>query len=1063
MNPTYKGIRNLSIVATLAAAMLPSCEDDLGHHGDRLTNSVTFAVNLPAQWTSRTTADPSAPDTHCTAVSRTESSVDGATPLYIHTLEADRPAPAVSGAKTSRGTLLNDKTNAEKYYSEFSLSGICYVGSYPADEDDNKYRASDYALNLTYNFNDGTSSSDADKLIWPANGKVRFFAFAPTKLFSESDGRLTLPANTTGSPKITYTVPAKVEDQLDLLTAQTDQTSTPSTNGIRIEFKHALTAIRIATAADMLAGTIHSVTISGVYGTATHIPGSDQWIDHTNSTNTSYTISPEIKLEKKENSSDIAHTTGGTTISGTDKDNLTFLLIPQTCPDDAKLTIEFTDELTNTKRTITGSLKGHQWQAGKIITYQISPSSIHITPVVEIEQLGSYNTDNTTSTDDGKIDNPYYNTDIFHSTEETKFIPFSGAIRNLRLNAYIKVTQEGADEKKVAKPFRILYSTDNSTWETAKWEPNIADETDDWTELKPASADEKFDGSIIVASQSTFAEGQSFSTSYCGSISNPHNLGEDETANCYVINSPGYYKFPLVYGNAIKNGATNEEAYKIVRTGTAGVDYDPGMRYYVDHNNNEITQPYIYKQESVGTLKDAFILWQDSPGLLDMVTLSKDSKNIEFRVSKNTIAQGNAVIALRNDKNEIVWSWHIWVTDNKNWSKGIETTGADNKEYTLTSSVLGYCDARKAEPARDMWLKFEFDLKDFEQNKLSVTKISNCELKFKQQEIKASIAGDNTYYQWGRKDAMVPGIYASNSGERYYTYTNSNGDKGEFTLHNKPVFDFNEDYIFTCSNSKNGINMGTAIQNPHHFALGEGTYRTHWHNHPKGISYLANDTTITVTKTDGKTESKTIASTMYNAWDSKSQHVGITHSNSIYNSGVAKSKTIYDPCPAGYQVPPANAFSGILHYSQPTTNADGNTVDIGYFKDGRNKDGKPFNTINWDNTSRTWTFRSQGSTDNPTGAGEQVTLHATGLRDMNLNSDNLKIRPTTLPPTWAAFSMITFIPSSTIFSGAQVLIFFIDNRTQGETINNHATYCGSCEGSNNSYGFPIWPIEEIKE
>ena len=39
--------------------------------------------------------------------------------------------------------------------------------------------------------------------------------------------------------------------------------------------------------------------------------------------------------------------------------------------------------------------------------------------------------------------------------------------------------------------------------------------------------------------------------------------GRQSTANCYVITAPGTYSFPLVYGNAIKNGVKNESAYKV--------------------------------------------------------------------------------------------------------------------------------------------------------------------------------------------------------------------------------------------------------------------------------------------------------------------------------------------------------------------------------------------------------------------------------------------------------------------------------------------------------------------
>lgn len=38
-----------------------------------------------------------------------------------------------------------------------------------------------------------------------------------------------------------------------------------------------------------------------------------------------------------------------------------------------------------------------------------------------------------------------------------------------------------------------------------------------------------------------------------------------------------------------------------------------------------------------------------------------------FYIGKETINQGNAVIAVRDDSSNILWSWHIWVTSS-DWS-----------------------------------------------------------------------------------------------------------------------------------------------------------------------------------------------------------------------------------------------------------------------------------------------------------------------------------------------------------------------------------------------------------
>lgn len=58
-----------------------------------------------------------------------------------------------------------------------------------------------------------------------------------------------------------------------------------------------------------------------------------------------------------------------------------------------------------------------------------------------------------------------------------------------------------------------------------------------------------------------------------GTADRPWNLSNrtgadavENTASCYVINGPGHYCFPLVYGNAIRNGADNPAAYSSTST-----------------------------------------------------------------------------------------------------------------------------------------------------------------------------------------------------------------------------------------------------------------------------------------------------------------------------------------------------------------------------------------------------------------------------------------------------------------------------------------------------------------
>ena len=57
------------------------------------------------------------------------------------------------------------------------------------------------------------------------------------------------------------------------------------------------------------------------------------------------------------------------------------------------------------------------------------------------------------------------------------------------------------------------------------------------------------------------------------------------TANTYVVNTPGYYKFPFVYGNAIKNGVANTEAY----TNQGGAS----QANFVNHLGVGLQSPYL--------------------------------------------------------------------------------------------------------------------------------------------------------------------------------------------------------------------------------------------------------------------------------------------------------------------------------------------------------------------------------------------------------------------------------------------------------------------------------------
>ena len=65
------------------------------------------------------------------------------------------------------------------------------------------------------------------------------------------------------------------------------------------------------------------------------------------------------------------------------------------------------------------------------------------------------------------------------------------------------------------------------------------------------------------------------------------------TANCYVVQAPGTYKFPLVYGNGVKDGAPNPSAYR-GREGVNGA-YRPANGDFAAHDsgNNRVIMGHL--------------------------------------------------------------------------------------------------------------------------------------------------------------------------------------------------------------------------------------------------------------------------------------------------------------------------------------------------------------------------------------------------------------------------------------------------------------------------------------
>ena len=296
------------------------------------------------------------------------------------------------------------------------------------------------------------------------------------------------------------------------------------------------------------------------------------------------------------------------------------------------------------------------------------------------------------------------------------------------------------------------------------------------------------------------------------------------TANCYMVHTAGDYKLPLVYGNAIKNGAANTAAY-------TGITNTKTTLTFPNHAGTAINAPWITKA-TTGTGADkgmgivvstAELLWQDAQGLITAVGIIGDY--LTLTVGKNASEQeGNAVIAAKTSDGTIVWSWHIWVTKETFAAADLTTVTTGSHNYSVTPVNLG-------------WVPTGGDGKQ----------------------------GYAPYYQWGRKDAFIPGTW------------NANTDHTVYDISNTAVTRLTYKASTTATIADN-------IKNP----------TTHYDSNTHGPCNT----------------------TYYNMWDA--QQTGTD------NITTATKKTVYDPCPAGFCVPTGNLYNFMGNDgTRPMTTWDG--------------------------------------------------------------------------------------------------------------------------------------------
>ena len=500
--------------------------------------------------------------------------------------------------------------------------------------------------------------------------------------------------SSTTAPGFHYRVPDNAVDESDLLVGQNTDIPGNYNNEMTMNFTHACTAIRIAIGKKMPPCTITKIRITGAYKEADYDYKTDSWSNLKNTTDDS----------ELDQSFDITNDISNKIL--TNEDNI-FMMIPQTLPDYASIELTVNDGEEHTFSTRIG---GTTWQRGHMITYYLS----------------------TTRTNN--------NYELFVSADEDP-VNGAGGTKNVSVFSY----KESFFGTKTAIPWKATYSVDDGTQEYS----SATDSVKGFTYSGNGDpAGETFTATLgscpLVSNAITNSHTAALQAAADGSC----NLAKGkETANCYVIHAPGTYTFPLVYGNSLNADSTaNTAAYT-----------SSGTNVFVDHKGAQITSPYIYKKY---TPADAVVVWQDAFNLITpaSVKLVNNNHAIQFEVSKDYICQGNAVIAVRDADKNILWSWHIWVTDYD--MRTIEMKSSSSVSNFLTEP-LGFCDAELRPYASR---KIHVHVTQTEGDGLEASDI----IYQGGDDYKVSYGNNAPYYQFGRKDPFPTSTGLANAARPVY-------------------------------------------------------------------------------------------------------------------------------------------------------------------------------------------------------------------------------------------------------------------------------------------------------
>ncbi len=816
------------ILVYLLLFSLYSCSDELKMDRESISNKIAFSPTINGGWVSSGNKSSDA-STRVRKSNKAESisvlPIQEQDNLWMHcivdTIGDERVSDTLSQVSLKGAPI----TSADVNNIDFNVLGYAYVGDWSESLSPN-------LMNDIEVISDGSGNwSLPEDYYWVSNSdaKYRFYGYTPSSYL-----RL---KSSTGAPKLSYTVPADVKLQKDIMVAVSEHPGNYKSN-VNFSFNHILTAISFSVSDKIKTGTIEKIRLNKIYRNADYsFPSSlntaGSWGNHGGKTNY------EIKFNKPVTEGVAEDITLGET---------TGMMLPQTLGSDAELVVYFIDT-KNQLQKATINIGGMVWSPGRKVKFVLSHNRV----VVDYSGLQDL--------------------EFSHRKSTPVTIPFS----------YTAINSSG---EAVGLRWRMWFRESGGDW-TASAPSNLSVTPRNGTDIDSENILRNIlvKANDAVPRRTNSSDAKLKSTTPVSDVDLSMIYGTRNTANCYVVNAPGTYRFPIVYGNAIKNGKTNIHSYKRIRSSHHN---NYALTNLKNHLDKAISDPYL-KNNAGCNIDNVCLVWQDAPDLVTKISISGD--DIIFEVPPSSIRQGNAILAVRDASNNIMWSWHIWVTDcdlGQNRKVGpddkyMETIYCnEGAVYNMLSRPVGYCTGDSIHyDERNIEYKIVFPDYEMETDVYTITQLGYKDL------WPCSV----TYYQNGRKDPVPP-----------FVANGYIGSRDVFDFSKKPLYgDYIYDYIDI---SEDTVALSTTILNPHVYY--------------KGKSYVAANTNYSKDK--------------INLWA-----MNIGGVNDGFNYGLALPglpdasvytytvdgnpmviKTIYDPSPAGYMVAPSGVITCFMKYETMT-------------------------------------------------------------------------------------------------------------------------------------------------